>query len=353
MKIGIYAPCKNELKHCEAWYESCKNADTVVVADTGSTDGSKEKLQSLGVKVTDVRIIPWRFDDAFNIAMSLLPEDIDICIRLDMDERLTEGWRENLESVWIPGKTTRARYPYVWNWVSEGVPGRTWMGDRIHARADYRWVCATHEGLISRSGKEELVWTESFQIHQFPDIKKKDGDLSLLLEAVKDSPTDSRIRAYLGREYTYRKDYENATRVYKEFLTMPSNNIERGQAMINLSVTDPDNKIYWLKTAALEVPTHREPFTNLAQHYYNIQNWQESLNYAKKALEITVHPMDYTATEEAWGSLPYDLAAIALWNLKLYKEALWYAEKAVEHKPNDERLKNNLKLIQDKVKELN
>jgi hypothetical protein len=40
--------------------------------------------------------------------------------------------------------------------------------------------------------------------------------------------------------------------------------------------------------------------------------------------------------------VPYDLAAIAAYNLKQYAAALQYGEKAVELSQNDERLVTNL-----------
>ena len=53
-KICVYAICKNELRFVEQWYNSVKEADYVVVLDTGSTDGTFEKLKELGFK--DVKI---------------------------------------------------------------------------------------------------------------------------------------------------------------------------------------------------------------------------------------------------------------------------------------------------------
>lgn len=345
MKIGIYAPCKNELKHVEPWYESCKDADVICVADTGSTDGSKEKMLELGVRVTDLRLIPWRFDDAFNFAMALLPEDVDVCIRLDLDERLQPGWREALEAAWT-AETTKLRYPYVWNWNADGSPGRQWYCDRIHARAGYRWMGATHEGLSCRL-PEVQTFTDDVKIYQYPDAKSKKGDLPLLIESCKEWPHDARLRAYLGREYMYQGQYEKSLETYKEFLGMSWDKIERGQAMVNLSIVDRENKEFWLKMACIEVPTHREPLVNLSQHYYELKDWPKCLKAAQDALKITKHPMDYTCTPEAWGWQPYDLASIASWNLGLYKEALNYSKLALEKLPDDERLKNNLKCIED------
>jgi len=348
MRIGIYAPCKNELKHIQVWYDSCKNADVICVADTGSTDGSIEKFKELGVKVTDVRIVPWRFDDAFNTAMYLLPDDIDVCIRLDIDERLQPGWREALESAWTP-QTTRLRYTYVWNWTADGKPGLTWHGDRIHARKGYRWQGATHEGLCSRLPEVQTI-CEDVKIYHYPDPKDKKNDLDLLLEAVREHPHDARIKAYLGREYMYQMQYDKATETYKEFLGMSWDKAERQQAMCNLATTDPDNKVFWLKLAAIDVPTHREPLVNLAQYYYEKADWQKCYDAALKALNITKNPMDYTCTPDAWGWKPHDLASIAAWNLKMYKEALDHAKKAFAYSPTDARLKNNLQLIKTFIK---
>lgn len=344
MKIGIYAPCKNELKHIDAWYESCRDADVVCVADTGSTDGSRERLAELGVQVTDVGIMPWRFDLAFNVAMSLLPRDVDVCIRLDMDERLQPGWRAALERDWKP-ETTRLRYPYVWNWNPDGSPGRQWYSDRIHARSGYYWIGHTHEGLCSRL-PEVQTFTDDVKIWQFPDAKEKKGDLPLLQECVREWPQDARLRAYLAREYMYQGQFENSTKTYKEFLAMSWDKVERGQALCNLAITDPENKEFWLRMASIETPTHREPLVNLAQYYYDIKDWPKCYKAAKDALAITVHPMDYTCTPEAWGWQPHDLLSIAAWNMGLHQESLEQSQLALSRNPGDERLKNNLKLVE-------
>lgn len=344
MKIGIYAPALNEEKNAAAWAESCTEADYRVVIDTGSSDTTKDILREKGVTVHDTYIKPWRFDLAYNVAMALLPADCDVCICLHMDERLEAGWRELLESHW-QADTTRFRYTYVWNWNSDGSPGRTWLGDRIHARKGYIWQGATHEGLCSRLPEIQTVCHELRILH-YPESKHKAGDLSLLEEAVRENPTDARIRAYLGREYMYRGMKEKSLETYKEFLTMPSWNVERGLAMQHLAQVDEPNKIYWLKSAVLETPNHREPLVELSRHYYHQTDWGNCYKYAKKALDITQHPMDYSCTEESWGWLPHDLASIAAWNLALRQESLQHAKDALAKSPQDTRLANNLKIIQ-------
>lgn len=84
MKIAVYTIAKNEEKFVEKWAESCKDADYRFILDTGSTDKTVELARAAGVEVAVASISPWRFDDARNISLGLLPADIDICVALDM-----------------------------------------------------------------------------------------------------------------------------------------------------------------------------------------------------------------------------------------------------------------------------
>ena len=49
MKVVVYAICKNEAKFVDRWMDSMSEADQVVVLDTGSSDGTAEKLKSRGL----------------------------------------------------------------------------------------------------------------------------------------------------------------------------------------------------------------------------------------------------------------------------------------------------------------
>jgi glycosyltransferase involved in cell wall biosynthesis len=99
MKIAVYTIALNEEKFVQTWYESAKDADYLLIADTGSTDGTVELAKSLGINVISIGINPWRFDDARNASLSAIPLDINYCIALDMDEQLQPGWREALEKI--------------------------------------------------------------------------------------------------------------------------------------------------------------------------------------------------------------------------------------------------------------
>ena len=46
-KVCVYAICKNEEKFADRWMDSMGEADLVVVLDTGSEDGTAERLRAL------------------------------------------------------------------------------------------------------------------------------------------------------------------------------------------------------------------------------------------------------------------------------------------------------------------
>jgi glycosyltransferase involved in cell wall biosynthesis len=105
MRIAVYAIALNEQRFVERFMTSCRDADLVLVADTGSTDSTVQRLRTLGADVRHIRISPWRFDHARNAALNLLPQDIDVCVSLDLDQTLSPGWRRLVEAAWAKGAT--------------------------------------------------------------------------------------------------------------------------------------------------------------------------------------------------------------------------------------------------------
>ena len=97
MKIAVYGVAKNEEDNIKAWYDSTKNADYHFILDTGSTDKTIEVAKSLGINVVSASFIPWDETMAKNVALSLLPADIDYCVMMDLDQKMQSlDWKEQL-----------------------------------------------------------------------------------------------------------------------------------------------------------------------------------------------------------------------------------------------------------------
>mgnify|MGYP003352631808 CR=1 FL=1 len=100
LKICVYAIARQEEQFVERFCDSAKDADLILIADTGSTDKTRDLAAVCGAKVHQICVKPWRFDIARNAAMALIPADVDVCISLDLDEILEPGWRQSIEEVW-------------------------------------------------------------------------------------------------------------------------------------------------------------------------------------------------------------------------------------------------------------
>lgn len=105
-KLAVYTIALNEAKHVERWYNSTKDADYHVIADTGSIDDTIKIAKKLGIQVYSVSVKPFRFDDARNAALALVPVDADVCLSLDMDEVPEEGTIQTIKASWDK-ETTR------------------------------------------------------------------------------------------------------------------------------------------------------------------------------------------------------------------------------------------------------
>lgn len=345
MKVAVYTIALNEVSFVEKWAESAKDADYILIADTGSTDGTIELADTLGVHTASISIKPWRFDDARNASLALIPSDIDYCIALDMDEVLQPGWRAELEKA-HKAKITRPRYKYTWNWNADGSPGLQYGGDKIHSRHGYRWKHPVHEVLTTDRLEEVQGWI-GLEIHHHADnTKARSQYLPLLAQSVKEDPWDDRNAFYYARELFFYGQVDEAINEFTRHLSLPKAvwKPERAASMRYLSklYLDFDTKQEWLMKAHEEAPDRREALVDLANLYYEKSKWTECADFAEKALKIKEKPLEYLCEEFAWGSAPWDFAAIANYHLGNFDKAVQYGTKAVELNPNDPRLRANL-----------
>lgn len=344
MKICVYAISKDEEQFVERFAHSARNADLILVADTGSEDATVEVCRKNGVAVQSIHIAPWRFDVARNTALALVPRDIDVCISLDLDEVLEPGWREEVERLWRP-ETTRMRYLYDWG------GGLSFKYEKIHARDGYRWHHPCHEALRP-DGRIDEIWaeTDALLVRHLPDPGKSRGQyLDLLKLSVEEDSHCPRNAFYYARELSFHGKWEEAIAACERYLTMPEAMWadERAYALRVIGKCHEEQgdgfkaeASYW--RAAMEAPHTREPHVALALLYHNHENWAACYASAHRALALKEKPAVYTSDPKAWGALPHDLLAIASWKMGLQKEALVQGQIAVSLDPENDRLKENL-----------
>lgn len=342
MKIAVYAISKNEEQFVKRFCESAKNADVILIADTGSTDNTVKEAKKHGAIVHSISVMPWRFDTARDVALCLLPNDIDVCISLDLDEVLQDGWREEIERVW-KDDTTRLRYKFDWGC------GIAFYYEKIHHRKGYHWHHPCHEYPVPDIRTNE-VWahTDKLLVVHKPDPTKSRGQYLDLLElSVKEDPQCPRNAFYYARELTFYSKWLDAIVALNVYLNLPRATWqnERCYAMRLLG------KCYdemgqdgrdWFRKACKEAPNTREPWVELAQSCYRRKEWQECFDSAKQALTIINKEEVYTMNPDVWGALPHDLLAISAYHLGKKEDSILHGKIAVELEPANDRLINNL-----------
>ena len=356
-KICVYAICKNEEQFVDRWMDAVSEADMIVVADTGSTDKTVEKLRDRGAVVYTEIVNPWRFDTARNVAMSHIPTDVDICVSNDLDEVFEPCWRQKLESAWQP-ESTSAKYLFTCSYNSDGTPNKQHSMEKIHCRHGFCWVHPVHE-FLEYNGMQQAsaVWINNLVLNHYPDLSKRRSQyLELLKLSANENPLDDRTIFWLGREYMYYAQYDKCIDTLKGYLEMPTAqwDEERSAAMRFIascyqSKGSSHEARLWLYKAIAQCPGVREPLLQMARLGYYEKDWPLVFYMTEEALKITEKTGSYLLELDAWGYSFYDLGAICCYQLGLYKKSYDYALKAYEMEPNDSRLQQNLALIKLKL----
>jgi tetratricopeptide (TPR) repeat protein len=311
LKIAVYTIAKDEESNAASWASSCADADLRLVLDTGSRDRTVSLLRAHGVRVESALVTPWRFDVARNLALELVPADVDVCVSLDLDETLSAGWREAIEEAWLPG-TTQLTYPDIRALRPDGSPERILQGFKVHGRHDCLWVHGIHEVLSSRSAAPVVRRTERFHVTHRPDPSKARGYLELIQRLIQDEPAEPLYLLYLGQELTGLGRHAEASERLAQYLQVVPPGIEpqrRSRAHFLLAWNaqrlrgGPNNEsLFHFMQCVAETPLSRDAWFQLACEMANLGSWPNALGFICLALRLTDRAESWLNYEDAWGS---------------------------------------------------
>lgn len=348
LKIAVYMIVNGEVERANKALASAQDADEIFVFDTGLSNLERDELLRNGLEwcYNKINVKPWRFDVARNTALSLILIDVDICVALDADEVLADGWRQEIERVWVPGETTVLRYMYDWS------QGMVFPQAKIHAREGYHWVYAAHERLhyYTVGKKEVFANTDKFLIYHHPDLTKPRGNYLPLLHMTHiEYPTHKQVMFYYGRELWKAGANEHAAKMLEKYLLAcgEEENAETAYACRILGqLTDLDT---WFTLGIDHMPTHREPYIWYADWLYKKGRYQEAMDTYVKAIEIVDRTTDYTVESRCWDGYPSHCIAWCSYHLKHMDATIAAASIALDMEPDNEDYKNALKKFQEEA----
>jgi tetratricopeptide (TPR) repeat protein len=270
-------------------------------------------LRDGGAITHSIAIRPWRFDDARNAALALVPADIDVCLAIDLDEMPGPGWREALERAWT-AETTRGRYRYITGHLPNGAPAVEMSGAKIHRRFGYRWRYPCHEVVApDRLPEHKETWLPGVQVDHWPDkTKSRAGYVSLLEAAVAEEPDDPRNVFLLGRDMIFAKRWNDGEAVLKRFLGLPRARSPRHRATAWRLIArcraangDFTEAIGCLRVGLRIAPDMRDLWLDLADMHARLEQWDASFEAARKGLAMEIAPGAIANDHANAGGGPY------------------------------------------------
>jgi len=347
VKVAVYAIAKDEERHIERFCRAAAAADLILIADTGSTDKTPELGEKNGADVCHIQVRPWRYDTARNLALGLVPDDMDLCIAMDLDEYLCEGWREELERVWTPD-VVQVTYPFK-------VGNSIWTNNKIHSRFGFGWDHPVHECLtkdLRHPGR--VVHVDRQLILHDPVLDQPaDKHLQMLQWAFEQYADSGRMAFYFARDLINSGRLAEAVPALHRYLTQDSRpkSPEKAWCMKMLGKHHQDQKnaseaLLWLSRAIEEAPDDQDCWLALGHGYYAQGRWAEAYGVFRAAVGRKRDGFlgDPTASEaSAW-----DWASLAASRAGLKSEAVACAERALQLAPDD-RIQANLRAFQDEL----
>lgn len=284
MKIAVYAIAKNESENVESWLENLADADGIFVLDTGSRDDTIEKLKAGGATVHQMNgSKKFRFDQARNEAMHHVPKDYDVLVSIDFDERLSPGWREEIEQNFT---TDVANYTLVYHFDDAGNILTSYPRMAVHRHNSATWQYAVHELLIPLQDMTRK--TLNIACVHYGEAKPAGHYLDLLKVDREERPNDPRALGYLAREYFGMGNLAMAEPLYKEYINIEQYPPMQSEGCIRIAQMSTDFIVqeWWLRQAVQVCNDMREPYCELATLYFRNGMWEHCIAFVKSAQRI-------------------------------------------------------------------
>lgn len=283
MKVAVYAIAKNEAHNVAGWLEGVKSADGIFVLDTGSTDNTVELLEAAGVTVSRMSgTKAFRFDHARNEALAMVPDDFDVCMSMDFDERISSNWREVIETF----ETDVANYTLVFSMSENGTAEITYNRLAIHRKTAGLWKYAAHEIFVPHDGR--VCSDLPIYVVHTGTAKPAGHYLKLLEISYKEDPKDCRTVSYLAREYMYIGNYAMAIPLYLHVVEYESSPPARMDASLQIAKMQQDQWVAeWYFRQAIQMCNDiREPYCEMAMFYFRNKKWEHAIAMIKSALDV-------------------------------------------------------------------
>lgn len=226
MKLSVCIIAKNEANHIGTVLESVKEADEIIVCDTGSTDNTV----SIAKQYTSHVFTDYKWNDNFSKARNYAKSKAtgDWILSIDADEALKTPISKIKR---ILDTTITKTVNCVL--IGQNSPHRHHYPRLFKNQPDIYWEGACHECInVVENNIQDIVIE-----YGYSDAHKKDPErnLRILLNDVTQNPERIREKYYLAREYYYKSDYKTALLWYNRYIEVAQWKPEKADAYLMAS----------------------------------------------------------------------------------------------------------------------
>jgi tetratricopeptide (TPR) repeat protein len=357
--LALVMIVKNEAHGIRATLESVRNAvDWWTIVDTGSDDGTPEIIkETMAETPGELHFAPFvDFSTTRNLALELAEPKARFQLMLSGDETV-EGAVE-LRRFCSDHAEKHGLAHEAYDVSVRFGAGTIYRSPRLtRAGAGWRYEGVTHEALHKPGTPPPSIQLPNVHIdhtrHGTDQQRRWLTDLQLLQEATRRDPTETRTAFYLAQTFDCLGMYEPALAAYRRRVELGGWTEEVYEAKVRVASTLAKLDRPWpeVQQAYLDAHTHSahraEPLVAIAEYWYRQGNHALSFLFAQRATQIPYPQQCRLFVDDAtYEYKAHDLVAIAAYYLGHYDTGRRAAEQALARRPDDARLRENLRHYQ-------
>lgn len=365
-KICVYTVCMNEAKFVNRWVDSMQEADRIVALVHDCTDNTEELLRARGVTIGKTHYDEWRFDvgknDSMHLAMKEAPE-CNILVFVSLDEVWDPGWADIVRKEWNENVNI-ACYKFVQTHDEDGNDALATGFDWMHSNdPGWYWKYPVDERIMSDTfEKKYLNLFDKIKLNHWPDYSVRERKYCDLRAKAFDEYKDTPSRIALSREYSARGMWKELYEILKDY------DIEKDEQ------TTPEEKAYFcvylancykniegldrlraldLYKRALELASYlRDAYVEYGAYLCDVKCFAEAEFVLERSLVASNRIYSWLENPDNWTCNPHIWLTVACYYQGKYFKALGYAYAAKLMSPENSVVVGNLKLCEDKIKEI-
>jgi glycosyltransferase involved in cell wall biosynthesis/thiol-disulfide isomerase/thioredoxin len=343
--ISLCMIVKNESRHLADCLNSVVDlVDEIVIADTGSTDNTKQIAAEFTDKIYD---FPWidDFSAARNFSYSKATKDY--IMWLDADDTIPPSQHEKFLA--LKGRLLledAVLMKYVTACDENGNPTFSFYRERITKRErNFKWHEAVHE-YLEKSGN--IIQCDIEIRHNKGEYVYSDRNLRIYEKQIAEGRAlSSRGKYYYARELFYFKRYEESISMFQQFLDEKDGWVEDEisacdfMAKCYTALNREDEALKILFSAFAYDTPRGETCCSIGYIYKNRAEFKKALFWFNLASELEKPNSWGFFRREYWDYIPLIESAVCCDKLGNIKKAMEYNERAGLAKPGDPSVEQN------------